>query len=175
MSAPTTDSDKQTRANRQDKPLPDLTIDLNKLSLEEVHESSGTKNSAKLAKTPKSNKSRLPVSNNRISGSRSESRQSPESGGGLVPSIVTSIHNSHLATCPNVRPNVQSATTPSSESTLSTCTLSSVSAKKQITGISNERFRYEEYMPLCEIQKLMAKGQVIEVNFWLNFCARLIN
>jgi hypothetical protein len=142
-----------------------LAIDLNQLSLNSDGSSltnQSTPTSKKSVK--KGTGSRLPVSNGRLNRSRNGSKQSLNNNGGgpLVPSTVSSVHNSHLASCPNIRPS--QAATPNSESSSSTRTLANVKKKKVTSSTPVERFRFEEYMPLCEVQKLLAKGQVVEVS-----------
>ena len=89
-------------------------------------------------------------------------------GGGLVPSLVSSVHNSHLAFCPNVRSsnNQNNGNSPAMSETMSVSTISS-RCRTQSTkcGGNNETFRFEEYMPLCEVQRLLGKGEIVEVKF----------
>jgi hypothetical protein len=122
--------------------------------------------------TKNSKQSLLPVSNGRLasSSSRSESRQSNLNHSQsmaadcmcLVPTEVSLVHNSHLISCPNMQTN--QPTTPGSESTISNCTLASVESKISKKSAKQMPFRFEEYMPLCEVQRLLAKGQVVEVS-----------
>lgn len=38
------------------------------------------------------------------------------------------------------------------------------SVNKKMVNLNNKAFRFEEYMPLCKVQNMLDKGQVVEVN-----------
>lgn len=130
---------------------------------------------------------------------RSDSRLSNSS---LVPSEVSSMHNSHLtSSCSNknkksnqtskqcsapnsllATPSTSSPATPSDSRRSSKQMKKSesesfnskdvkyfkskqtASASTKQANLNNKAFRFEEYMPLCKVQNMLGKGQIVEVS-----------